>query len=279
MLRAYKNFYKRRIDIPVKWDALVLDVGSGDKPHWRADVLCDLYPETSYAYQRSGGGPALVTAPLVIGDVQKLPFKDKSFDFVVASHLLLNVPDVEAACNELMRVAKAGYIEVAAEGHAKINDFESHLWWCHKNGRRLVFKPKESMQYDAEIYDFSRALIRRKVWFEKIVHPHFDLVTNEMHWRDKFDYEVVDTVNDDLINEVADFEKYQHRPPRNKESLSLKLFRKSLKILMWHKTRKDPFYLESVLQCPESGDKEIVKVHDDLYRGKSSGEEIRLRGI
>ena len=36
---SLRSFRRRRIDIPVGPDALVLDVGSGDKPHWRADVL------------------------------------------------------------------------------------------------------------------------------------------------------------------------------------------------------------------------------------------------
>ena len=38
-----RSFKRRRIDIPVDEHALVLDIGSGDKPHWRADVLLDRF--------------------------------------------------------------------------------------------------------------------------------------------------------------------------------------------------------------------------------------------
>ena len=40
--------------MPVPDDALVLDVGSGDKPSWRADVLLDRYTGAEHAAQRSG---------------------------------------------------------------------------------------------------------------------------------------------------------------------------------------------------------------------------------
>jgi hypothetical protein len=36
-----RSFRRRRIDLPVGPGDLVLDVGSGDKPSWRADVLLD----------------------------------------------------------------------------------------------------------------------------------------------------------------------------------------------------------------------------------------------
>ncbi len=276
MFRSFKDFCDRRIKIPVDWEGLVLDVGSGDKPHWRADILCDLYPEDTYAHHRSGGGKAKVSAPLVVGDVQNLPFKDKAFDFVVCSHVLTHVPDIDKACKELMRVGKSGYIELPAEGHAKINDFESHLWWCHKNGRTLTFTPKESMQFDKEIYKFSQTLIKRKVWFEKVIHPNFDLVTVQIWWHDSFDYKVKGPVSETLLEEIREFELHHHHPARNKESLLLKIFRTFLKLFMWHKTRKDGFYLESLLRCPESKEENIKKISDHKYVGAESGERIKV---
>jgi hypothetical protein len=38
MLRAIGSFIRRRVQIDVGPADIVLDVDSGDKPHWRADV-------------------------------------------------------------------------------------------------------------------------------------------------------------------------------------------------------------------------------------------------
>ena len=41
---------------------------------------------------------------------KKLPFKDKEFDFVIASHVAEHVDDISYFLNELSRVEKKGYI-------------------------------------------------------------------------------------------------------------------------------------------------------------------------
>ena len=43
---------------------------------------------------------------------KKLPFKDKEFDFVIASHVLEHVEDPQFFIKELERVAAKGYIEL-----------------------------------------------------------------------------------------------------------------------------------------------------------------------
>ena len=54
VIRQLRSFYGRRIALPVAGDALVLDVGSGHKPHWRADVLLDRFAGAERGVQRSG---------------------------------------------------------------------------------------------------------------------------------------------------------------------------------------------------------------------------------
>src|SRR6188474_1671485 len=66
--RRLASFHRRRIAIPVGPDSLVLDVGSGDKPHWRADVLLDRYVDAVYGGQRSGRAAARITRPMFDAD-------------------------------------------------------------------------------------------------------------------------------------------------------------------------------------------------------------------
>jgi len=105
----YKRFFwaLRKIQLPVGNTAIVLDVGSGDNPHPRSDVLLDRLTGSEHR----SGTPMLIDRPAVIGDATKLPFKDKSFDFVIASHILEHMPNPEIFIAELQRVGKAGYIE------------------------------------------------------------------------------------------------------------------------------------------------------------------------
>src|SRR6185503_6555600 len=124
-----RSFHRRRISIPVDAAALVLDVGSGDKPHWSADVLLDRYVGDEHGGQRSGSSSARVDRPLFDADAADMPFADQAFDFVICSHVLEHVEQPDRVISELTRVAKAGYIEVPSAARAKILDFPSHLWW------------------------------------------------------------------------------------------------------------------------------------------------------
>src|SRR5262245_3996439 len=147
LARSLRSFHRRRIAIPVTADALVLDVGSGDKPHWRADVLLDRYVDETHAGQRSGRAAARVTRPLFAADAAAMPFGDGVFDYVVCSHVLEHVPDPAGVIAEMTRVGHAGYIEVPEAASAKILDFPSHLWWCRLDDRTLRFSAKEQRAF------------------------------------------------------------------------------------------------------------------------------------
>jgi hypothetical protein len=49
MVSAIESFFQRHVFIDVFSSDLVLDVGSGDKPHWRADILLDASPSEKHA--------------------------------------------------------------------------------------------------------------------------------------------------------------------------------------------------------------------------------------
>ena len=155
-----RSFRERRVSVPVSADALVLDVGSGDRPSWRADVLLDGYPDEQHAGQRSGSGRTEVTRPLFAADAGDMPFADGVFDYAICSHVLEHVPDPAVVIGELTRVAKAGYIEVPEASAAKLQDFPSHLWWCRLDRSAvdptLVFSAKQTPYFDAEIDDYLR---------------------------------------------------------------------------------------------------------------------------
>jgi len=132
----------------------MLDVGCGDKPHWRADVLVDRFPDDGHASQRNSGGAVVSVAPLFEASLESLPFRDASFDYVYCSHVLEHVENPTAALAEMQRVGKAGYIEVPFVGIQKIYDQESHLWMCDQSGRELIFTAKDRAVFDHDIERF-----------------------------------------------------------------------------------------------------------------------------
>jgi len=209
MLTQLRSFARRRISIPATHDWLVLDVGSGDKPHWRADVLLDRYAGEEHAVQRSGGAGARITRPLFDADAADMPFADQVFDYVICSHVLEHVPDPGAVIEEMMRVAKAGYIEVPDMASAKIVDFPSHVWWCSLVDGTLVFTAKEHPYFDADIDRFlDDSGLRRPL--ADLLDSHLDHRVVELPWQGTVPYRVDGTVSEELLASAHEGE-FKHR--------------------------------------------------------------------
>tara|TARA_B100000900_G_scaffold386048_1_gene376186 strand:+ start:3458 stop:4111 length:654 start_codon:yes stop_codon:yes gene_type:complete len=65
---------------------------------------------------------------------QKLPFKDKEFDYVILSHVLEHVDNIFEFTKEIERIAKAGYIELPTKLADNLvigcdEDDIGHKWW------------------------------------------------------------------------------------------------------------------------------------------------------
>ncbi|MEA3421916.1 MAG: class I SAM-dependent methyltransferase, partial [Acidobacteriota bacterium] len=72
----------------------------------KADVLCERYLED---IERTGH-VKMDTRPFVIGTLEFLPFKDKSFDLVICSQVLEHVDNPLRALEEIKRVGKSAYV-------------------------------------------------------------------------------------------------------------------------------------------------------------------------
>jgi len=112
----------RKSRLPVAKDGLVLDVGSGGTPYPRSDILLD---RLTGAEHRCGDS-MMIDRPAVFGDAQRMPFKDKAFDFVVASHILEHMAEPERFLKELQRVGKAGYIETPNAIFERLIPYDIH---------------------------------------------------------------------------------------------------------------------------------------------------------
>ena len=118
-----------RIQIPE--NARVLELGCGTgllwrgavkvPPGWRViltDMSDGMLRETRAHVARLGHSFAYMQA-----DAQAIPFRDESFDAVIANHMLYHVPDIPRALGEVRRVLKpSGFCYAATMGLANMKE-------------------------------------------------------------------------------------------------------------------------------------------------------------
>ena len=178
----------------------VLDVGSGHRPHEDATHLVDLLPEDD---SERGGAVKLLGRSLVVATIEALPFKDKIFDYVYACHVLEHTDQPAEACRELMRVARAGYIETPSpffeQGYnypRPDRGWSFHKWFVWLDGEDvLVFEPKTPQTIDlfcdCRHAHFIKGVYQRVDDLNRVgrVLPH-ECRNTALHWTDRFSYDV-----------------------------------------------------------------------------------------
>ncbi len=75
-----------------------------------------------------------ISANVIEGDAQKLPFPDNTFDFVCAWGCLMHMPMTEKAISEIHRVLKPGGKTIAMMYHSN----SVHLRYCIQLGRGIL---------------------------------------------------------------------------------------------------------------------------------------------
>jgi SAM-dependent methyltransferase len=132
---AYQRMYN---DFAIEPGSVVLDIGSGADPFPLATILTDRFLGTTHHRAR-----LLVTdnRPLVISDIEHLPFGDRTVDFVYCAHVLEHVSNPLAACGEIVRVGKRGYIETPTFAKDILFSWAKgmHKWYIVGIARHLVF--------------------------------------------------------------------------------------------------------------------------------------------
>ena len=98
-----------RGDIHINKNDKVLEIGPGHNPTYRSNVIAEKFIDTNY--HRCGDVKIYPHQTFVHADGEKLPFKDKEFDYVICNQVLEHVEHPEAFVKELCRVARRGYIE------------------------------------------------------------------------------------------------------------------------------------------------------------------------
>ena len=100
----------------------VLDIGCGYTAHEQAKFVADVQDFSQFYKNKK---------KFIQIKEKKLPFKDKEFDFVIASHVIEHVEDFPFFLSELERISSQGYIELPTRlgDNLIFENTTDHIWW------------------------------------------------------------------------------------------------------------------------------------------------------
>jgi len=156
---------------------LVLEIGSGDNPNPRSNVLVDRFLGSD---NRERGGDLVVDRPFVVADAQQLPFKDDTFAYAICSHILEHMDDPQQFAHELERTCAAGYIQSPSEIAERLFHWSFHRWYVNLEGDTLVLHPKEPAEPFGELFDYLYEYNPAYYFFQRSMP---DLFWIEREWR------------------------------------------------------------------------------------------------
>lgn len=170
--------------------ARVLEIGSGGRPWFRSDVLCDKYLHDNV--ERSDR-PLVRDRPFVQADGANLPFEDDSFDFVYCSHVAEHVNDLGAFLQEIQRVGRAGYIETPNALFEQTVGTATHAWALWAEGGVLHAEPKWVPGAPPRAYHGMHAVLARRPFVRLAWQLVPELQPMCFFWRGSFKFVLHET--------------------------------------------------------------------------------------
>ena len=178
--RTSKKFIDNLLQNNKTWN--ILDIGCGYNANKFAKVICDVQDLSNHYLDKK----------FIRLTEKKLPFKDKEFDFVVASHVMEHVEDVEFFIKELERVSKKGYVELPTklEDNLVFENKKDHLWHMDYDDVENKLLISKKVQYFEPILTVSTIKKLNEVFRTSLVL--------ELIWEDRIIYTVNQSTEDTL---------------------------------------------------------------------------------
>ena len=173
--RSSKKFITENLLANPSWN--ILDIGCGYNANKLASVICDVQDLSDYYTDKKF---------IKLID-KKLPFGDNEFDFVIASHVMEHVEDVDFFIKELERVSKKGYIELPTmlEDNLVFENKKDHLWHMDFDDVKYNLLITKKTQYFEPVITVSTAKKLNEIFRRSLVL--------ELFWEDNIDYKIIMT--------------------------------------------------------------------------------------
>jgi len=197
--RSSKKSVETLLQENTSWE--VLDIGCGYTAHKNATVVCDVQ-DLSNIYKEKDF--VKLTSNI-------LPFKDKEFDFVIASHVIEHVKDVEIFIKELQRVSSKGYIELPTklEDNLVFENKKDHLWHMEFDDDKNQLIISKKTQFLEPVLTVSSAKKFLKYFRQSLVL--------ELFWENSIEFNFIDKHLDNYkkISRFSLFRKFFSKLLRN----------------------------------------------------------------
>ena len=156
-----------------------MDIGCGFTANKNASVICDVQDLSNFYKDKKF---------IKLND-KNLPFKDKEFDFVIASHVLEHVDDVDFFINELERVSNKGYIELPTilEDNLVFENKKDHLWHMEFNDDENKLEISKKIQYLEPVLTVSSA--------KKLAQHFRQSLILELLWENSIEFNIIENDN------------------------------------------------------------------------------------
>ena len=185
--RTSINFVNNTLQKNTGWK--IIDIGCGYSANKNATVVADIQDLSNFYKDKN----------FIKISGKKLPFKDKEFDFVIASHVIEHVEDFEFFVKELERISSKGYIELPTRlaDNLVFENRKDHIWWFTYNDvNNQIIASKRNQLIDPFI------TVSMGKLFEKIFRESFTL---EIAWEEKIDYTIDNQIRCDSIKKISFF--------------------------------------------------------------------------
>ena len=160
----------------------ILDIGCGYRANKNASVIADIQDFSDFYKEKK----------FVLVQNKRLPFKDKEFDFVIASHVIEHVKDFDFFLKELERISSKGYIELPSrlDDNLVFENKKDHIWWFKFDDiKNQIIASKRNQLIDpfmtvstGKIFEeiFRESMVLEIAWEEKINY----IIDNSIRYED-----------------------------------------------------------------------------------------------
>tara|TARA_B110000211_G_C13930953_1_gene487160 strand:- start:19 stop:639 length:621 start_codon:yes stop_codon:yes gene_type:complete len=166
----------------------ILDVGCGYTAHKSANYVADVQDFSEFYKDKK---------KFIKIENKKLPFKNKEFDFVIASHVIEHVEDFTFFISELERVSNQGYIELPTRlgDNLIFENTTDHIWWFvfDDNKKQLIgCKKTQTLEPFLSV-----------ATGKKLSDSFRESFVIELFWKDKVDFSINEQINNSNFDKVS----------------------------------------------------------------------------
>ena len=171
----------------------ILDIGCGYRANKNASVIADIQDFSDLYKEKK----------FVKIEGKNLPFEDKEFDFVRASHVIEHIDNFEFFIKELERISSKGYIELPSRlgDNLVFENKNDHIWWFYFDDRANKLIVSKKNQLIDPFITVSTAKLFEEIFRESLVI--------ELAWEEKIDYKIDNKIRQENFKKISFFKLFR----------------------------------------------------------------------